>query len=405
MTEESRESMELGVTEGVVRLAEHDPRWHGAAEAMIRRLREFLTGSDFLDFQHVGSTAINGIPAKPIVDIAVAIREPEAVARWRSVMEEHGFQYLRKVTEDDWMFYTGHPGQNDRTHHIHFVTAGSERWDRYIYFRDYLNAVPADAERYGSLKRALAVEMPSERRAYNAGKEDLILELEAKARRWRKENAIPDEILESGMKNLLVMSRTANGSVDVSSTPGKEKLMLVTGGNDAARAAARNFESALRYAWSIRNTPLESPGDVRRILEKIASEVNRGILREDCLYRQEDSGRHTYLPAKAIPDDLEWFCGELLRMLSRDPGDAVEEAAFTEFYVNFRGHYFSDGCGKTSMAAAAWVLMRRGHPLPGYRGGKEAFYRYEPDFVKGTRSAAEEEAVWKAFLEFYRTLF
>ncbi len=397
--------MELGVTEGIVMLAEHDPRWREEAAKMIQMLQGFLTGPDFLDFQHVGSTAIHGIPAKPIIDIAVAIREPEVVDRWRPAMEERGFQYLRKVTDDDWMFFIGHPGQNDRTHHIHFVTAGSERWDRYIYFRDYLNAAPADAERYGSLKRTLAVEMPSERRAYNAGKEGLILELEEKARRWRRENALPEALLERGMKNLLHMSRTANGSVDVSSTREKEKVMLVTDGDEAARTARRNFEAALRLAWSLRNAPLEGPQDLRRVLEGIALEVNRGILREGCLYRQEDSHKHTYLPAGAIAEDVEWFCGELLRRLSLEPGDPVEEAAFAEFSINFRGHYFSDGCGKTSMACAAWVLMRRGHALPEYACGPKAFYRFEPDFVKGTRPAEEEEAAFHAFRDFYRALF
>ncbi|MBR2258873.1 MAG: GrpB family protein [Blautia sp.] len=176
--------MELGVVNGTVRLAEHDPAWAEEAARMIAHLQEILRDPDILEYQHVGSTAIRGILAKPIVDIAAAIRDYSVVERWRDRLEAEGFQYLGKVTDDDWMYHIGHPGRNDRTHHLHFVTAGSARWIKYVSFRDYLNAVPAAAERYGNLKRSLAETLAGERKQYHAAKVSLIDELEAEAFAW-----------------------------------------------------------------------------------------------------------------------------------------------------------------------------------------------------------------------------
>ena len=129
MSEKNTESLDLGVVNGTVRLLEHNPCWKDEAERMIRELQTYLNGDDIFGFQHVGSTSIPGIPAKPIIDIAVAVRGEESVEKYRQVMEDRGFTYLGKVDTDDWMYYIGHPGKNDRTHHIHFITAGSRTWE------------------------------------------------------------------------------------------------------------------------------------------------------------------------------------------------------------------------------------------------------------------------------------
>ena len=138
--------------------------------------------------QHVGSTAIEGIPAKPIIDIAVAIESPASVERYRAALEAEGFTYLGKVTDDDWMFHIGHPGRNDRTHHVHMITAGSRRWVLYLAFRDYLNAVPEAAKLYGDLKRELSGTMGDQRKLYHDKKAPLIDRLEADAFAWWEAN-------------------------------------------------------------------------------------------------------------------------------------------------------------------------------------------------------------------------
>ena len=100
-------------------------------------------------------------------------------------MEARGFTLLGKVNTDDWMYYIGHPGQNDRTHHIHFVTAGSRAWDDYINFRDYLTANEEPRKEYEELKRRLSETKANERKAYHDLKAPLIIRLIEEAREWK----------------------------------------------------------------------------------------------------------------------------------------------------------------------------------------------------------------------------
>lgn len=176
--------MELGVIEGTVRLAEHDPEWAEEAKRTIACLKDLLKGQEISDYQHVGSTSIISIPAKPIIDIAVAIKDESVVGKCEKVMTDAGYKYLGKIADDDWMYYIGHPGQNDRTHHIHFVTQGSDAWIGYLAFRDYLNANPAAAKKYEDTKRALAKELQNERKKYRDGKGVVVDELEKEALKW-----------------------------------------------------------------------------------------------------------------------------------------------------------------------------------------------------------------------------
>ena len=180
--------MDLGVKNGTVRILEHDPKWADEASRMINHLKTFLTGDDFLDFEHVGSTAIKGIPAKPIVDIAVAIKDESVVEKYKDIMLENGFTFLGKVTDDNWMYHIGHKGQDDRTHHIHFVVAGTKRWILYLAFRDYLNANPDAAKRYADLKRSLSTTYANDRLVYRNMKDPLITQLDIEAMEWYKNN-------------------------------------------------------------------------------------------------------------------------------------------------------------------------------------------------------------------------
>lgn len=183
--------MELGVVEGTVRICEHDDAWAGEAQRTIEYYKELLKDQDISEYQHVGSTAIKGIPAKPIIDIAAAIKDESVVEKCRQTLLDAGYKYLGKVNDDDWMYYTGHPGQNDRTHHLHLVTEGSLQWLNYVAFRDYLNAFPEKAKIYEDLKRKLAATMADKRKEYHDMKIPVINQLQEESYVWwenRKEN-------------------------------------------------------------------------------------------------------------------------------------------------------------------------------------------------------------------------
>ncbi|MDR0819717.1 MAG: GrpB family protein, partial [Oscillospiraceae bacterium] len=178
----------IGLRRGVVELADHDPEWENIADETIQRLWSVF-GSVAKDIQHVGSTAILDIKAKPIIDIAVAVEDFGAVEALTPTLESAGFVYRKKEFEDTQLLYArGDYSKPDGivTRFIHVVKTDSREWSNYLNFRDYMNAHPEDARTYEALKMRLATENPidSGREKYLAGKHDFIVEMLRIARIW-----------------------------------------------------------------------------------------------------------------------------------------------------------------------------------------------------------------------------
>lgn len=169
----------LGLKRGTVQLYEHEQAWEIEAQNTISRLKEIL-GSVIKDIQHVGSTSILTIKAKPIIDIAVAVDSLEAVLRFEEEMKKQGFYYRPKVDLGKQLLFASgsyYDGTGElQTHFIHVVKAGSMDWRNYINFRDYLNNIPAVAKEYEKLKVTLAKQAPVDdgREKYLKGKHDFI---------------------------------------------------------------------------------------------------------------------------------------------------------------------------------------------------------------------------------------
>ena len=182
--------MTLGLRRGTVRLFPHEREWETEAARTIEALKRILGGAA-ADIQHVGSAAIRSIMAKPIVDIAVAVSDFNAVLQKKAELKEAGF-YYRKNGEDlpeQLLFARGsyYDGTGDeQTHFIHVVKAGGMEWRHYVSFRDYLNAHPDKAKEYEALKLRLAAQCPADagREHYLAGKRDFIAFTLRKALVW-----------------------------------------------------------------------------------------------------------------------------------------------------------------------------------------------------------------------------
>ena len=164
----------LGLRRGTVALYPHETEWEAEAARTIETLRAIL-GDAAGDMQHVGSTAIRSIMAKPIVDIAVAADDFDRVLEKREPLERAGFYYRPGSLEGQLLFARGsfYDGSGDRqTHFIHVVPTDSRDWWDYIHFRDCLNAKPSLAKEYESLKLTLARKAPTDagRERYLAGK-------------------------------------------------------------------------------------------------------------------------------------------------------------------------------------------------------------------------------------------
>lgn len=174
----------LGLQRGTVMLCPHDPKWDTAAAQTICQLKAIF-GTVAEDIQHIGSTSISTISAKPILDIAVAVGNFNAVTPLFPALESHGFIHRPQCDDaGQFLLVCGDFSADTRTHHIHIVKSGSTEWRNYLNFRDYLRAFPGKAQNYEQLKASLADRFPQDRKAYTAGKAELIQRILRDAAGW-----------------------------------------------------------------------------------------------------------------------------------------------------------------------------------------------------------------------------
>jgi GrpB-like predicted nucleotidyltransferase (UPF0157 family) len=163
-------SFRVGLAEGTVRLESYSPQWMKLYAAEERLLRETL-GPLAREIQHIGSTAVKGLPAKPIVDIAVQISRLAQLGRVTRAMVGAGYEYKGEH---------GLPGRhffvkgNPVTHHVHVVARGSRHWIRWIAFRDHLRRDATARKAYAEHKRRLARKFARNRDGYTSGKNPIV---------------------------------------------------------------------------------------------------------------------------------------------------------------------------------------------------------------------------------------
>ena len=160
----------------LVELVDHDPRWAELYEQERDRLSGVFDGR-VVAIEHIGSTSVPDLCAKPIVDVLVGLRELELTDDQIAAMEKLGYDYLGEHGLPGRLFFRKQPW----THHVHVVQYGGEHWERQIVFRDTLRSDPEERQRYDEFKRRLAAE-GHPRDAYTELKTPFIREVEARAR-------------------------------------------------------------------------------------------------------------------------------------------------------------------------------------------------------------------------------
>ncbi|ARV60377.1 hypothetical protein BZZ01_18640 [Nostocales cyanobacterium HT-58-2] len=165
-----------------IEIVEYNPRWASLFTHEAERIRK-VVGDDFIvAIEHIGSTAVPGLAAKPVIDIMVGVRSLEEGKRAIPVLEAIGYVYWRENPRPERMFFVkGMPPYGKRrTHHVHVVEAYGEFWERKL-FCDYLRLHPEEARRYEALKRELAARFRTDREAYTHGKGEYIQAVMEKA--------------------------------------------------------------------------------------------------------------------------------------------------------------------------------------------------------------------------------
>lgn len=162
----------LGLNKDIVRLVPHEDDWHLEYEKERKILEKVMAGYA-LDIQHVGSTSLPGISAKPILDIAVAVKDKKALEELIPIMTDAGYDVKNSI--DDLGEILARKGTPDcRTHYIHIEVLGSEFWNDHILFRDYLLNHPEYIPEYEKVKVDAFNHFKDERKKYTSAKNDFI---------------------------------------------------------------------------------------------------------------------------------------------------------------------------------------------------------------------------------------
>ncbi len=159
-----------GLPKRIVKLEPHSEQWHQLVADANARLRQVI-GDCVVAIEHIGSTSICGISAKPIIDIAVSVEKIADGERCAKALEGIGYEYRGEHgIAGRCYFVKGEP----RSHHLHMVESGSDFWTSHLLFRDYLRSSASAAEEYDKLKKELARKYVENREAYQKGKTNFI---------------------------------------------------------------------------------------------------------------------------------------------------------------------------------------------------------------------------------------
>lgn len=133
----------------VIELVEYEPRWV-AAYQQEKEIINVALKQEIIDIQHIGSTSVPGLSAKPIIDILIAVLKLGTAEKYCIQLQKIGYQYIYYAENVDRLFFRkGTP----RTHHVHIVEYDTWTYWRHMLFRDYLLTHPETAQQYEQLKR------------------------------------------------------------------------------------------------------------------------------------------------------------------------------------------------------------------------------------------------------------
>lgn len=164
----------------MIELSESSPLWPAIFEIERDALAALFPGPG-IQIEHIGSTAVPGLVAKPVIDILLGAPDLGVIEAQIPALEAQGYEYVpafERAMPDRRYFrrLQGPPA----AFHLHAVARGGSFWNRHLAFRDALRADPVLAARYGALKRLLAARFPLDREAYTEAKGGFIREVLAR---------------------------------------------------------------------------------------------------------------------------------------------------------------------------------------------------------------------------------
>lgn len=168
----------MGLKVGTVKLEKYNLHWKKLFEDENEKLLKIF-GALAIEIEHVGSTSIEGLSAKPIIDIAVALKSLDDFKKVKHYFDNEPYSIKEDSVNNEILVRKG--SEENRTHFIHIMELNSKRYKDTIIFRDYLRKHKDVLKKYEELKIDLASKYRDNRKMYSASKNDFIEEVIKKA--------------------------------------------------------------------------------------------------------------------------------------------------------------------------------------------------------------------------------
>jgi GrpB-like predicted nucleotidyltransferase (UPF0157 family) len=160
-----------------VMIVDYDPQWPIIFEEEKAKILGVI-GHKVVAIEHIGSTSVPGLGAKPIIDMIAGVRDLAEAKECVSLLQQH-LGYIDITPEpghSEWFYCIGNKMKPEETNtiHLHLVKHNSNHWKKHLLFRDFLRANPDAAQQYFNLKKELAEKCGTDREAYTDGKKSFV---------------------------------------------------------------------------------------------------------------------------------------------------------------------------------------------------------------------------------------
>jgi hypothetical protein len=218
-----------------------------------------------------------------------------------------------------------------------------------------------------------------------------------------------DQVTETAVNNLKIISRTTKGVVDTSASDKKSEIFKNKESSNVADIALQNFKDTIKFLYNNKDTDFHHFSDLLTFVNVVNKKINSGIVKDGTLMRTQDSAKLPYTSIENLRDAHKQFIEEFFNRLYSRKYNAVETAAWLHWRINFTDHFFADGCSKTSEALAIWVLMRADMPIYKYKNEpnfRKEFYNFASKEVKDINNLPSYYRTdYKKWVEYFKTLF
>ncbi len=164
-------------------IEEYNPLWVTKFEEVKKTLEEVFVNK-FVSIEHIGSTSIPGMKAKPLIDVLMTVEALEPFTHEKDIMVSKGYEWAENYILPNTMIFYKTDNGDRKTENIHICVKDSFKAKQFVYMRDYLRIHPSKAREYTELKEKLNKEFPNDYPAYRAAKNDFLETLEKESFEW-----------------------------------------------------------------------------------------------------------------------------------------------------------------------------------------------------------------------------